>query len=70
MKRVVCTFAIVAAIVFSGFMGVVRAEAWTWGENNHGQLGDGTITNRTAPVQAGGLSGAISASGGGFIPLP
>ena len=66
MKRVVCIFAVVAAIVLSGFMGVVRAEAWTWGENNHGQLGDGTITNRTAPVQAGGLSGAISASGGGF----
>ncbi|RKH51501.1 hypothetical protein D7X55_23965 [Corallococcus sp. AB049A] len=28
---------------------------WTWGYNNFGQIGDGTTSLRTAPVQVQGL---------------
>ena len=30
---------------------------WAWGLNNLGQLGDGTITNRSAPIPVAGLTG-------------
>ena len=36
---------------------------WEWGDNEHGQLGDGANTQRNAPVQVG--SGYIAASAGG-----
>jgi alpha-tubulin suppressor-like RCC1 family protein len=29
---------------------------WTWGANGSGQLGDGTVDNRSSPVQIGSLS--------------
>jgi hypothetical protein len=37
---------------------------WAWGLNNHGQLGDGTTTNRRTPVQVSGLQGAVDIAGG------
>ena len=39
---------------------------WCWGTNDQGQLGDGTTTLRTTPVQAAGVSGAISVAVGDF----
>lgn len=38
--------------------------AWLWGYNSNGQLGDGTTTNRTAPVQVSGLTGATAIAAG------
>jgi len=37
---------------------------WTWGWNVWGQLGDGTTTNRTTPMQINGLSGVRAIAGG------
>ncbi|ETR67449.1 MAG: hypothetical protein OMM_11588, partial [Candidatus Magnetoglobus multicellularis str. Araruama] len=37
---------------------------WTWGSNVSGQLGDGTTTKRTTPVQVESLSGIIDVDAG------
>ena len=38
---------------------------WAWGANYYGQLGDGSTTNRTTPVQVSGLTGVVAIAGGG-----
>jgi alpha-tubulin suppressor-like RCC1 family protein len=38
---------------------------WTWGDNETGQLGDGTFTNHGTPVQVQNLSGVQAIAGGG-----
>lgn len=37
---------------------------WCWGNNQSGQLGDGTTVERAAPVQVQGLTGAVGLSVG------
>ena len=37
---------------------------WTWGVNSASQLGDGTVINRSSPVQIGGLATWSKISGG------
>jgi alpha-tubulin suppressor-like RCC1 family protein/formylglycine-generating enzyme required for sulfatase activity len=38
--------------------------AWCWGNNNKGQLGDGTVDNKLVPVAVQGLSEMTSVTGG------
>lgn len=37
---------------------------WTWGNNSHGQLGNGKNTNSNIPVPVSGLEGVIAIAGG------
>ena len=39
-------------------------QLWSWGLNNTGQVGDGTLTNRSSPVQLGALTTWIRIAGG------
>jgi alpha-tubulin suppressor-like RCC1 family protein len=42
---------------------------WAWGRNNHGQLGDGTTTNKSAPVQVPGMSQVTMVAAGFYHSL-
>jgi alpha-tubulin suppressor-like RCC1 family protein len=41
---------------------------WTWGCNDHGELGDGTTTERHTPVQVTSLHGVRRITAGGEVP--
>ncbi len=42
---------------------------WAWGENQNGQVGDGTHNDRFGPVQVSGISGVVAISAGNFHSL-
>jgi Regulator of chromosome condensation (RCC1) repeat/PASTA domain len=46
-----------------------NGEVWTWGANDHGQLGDGTHTNRTTPARNQAGYGMTQVSAGGYYAL-
>ena len=50
-----------AAVIAAGMDHSLRLKSdgtvWAWGRNSFAQLGDGTLTDRLAPVQVAGLSG-------------
>ena len=35
---------------------------WSWGQNTHGQIGDGSFNSTEVPIQAAGLSGVVAIS--------
>jgi alpha-tubulin suppressor-like RCC1 family protein len=46
---------------------IADGTARAWGNNQFGQLGDGTTTQRTLPVTVSGLTGASAPSAGGYL---
>ncbi len=44
-------------------------EVFAWGENQSGEVGDGTITPRPAPVQVEGIAGVAAVGAGAFYSL-
>ncbi len=46
-----------------------EGDVWTWGDNDYGQLGDGTTAERKAPVKVKGLKKVAEVSAGPFFSL-
>ncbi len=42
----------------------INGNGWAWGDNESGQVGDNTSTDRSVPVRVSGLLGIVDASGG------
>lgn len=54
---------LVATATSSGYYqvcGILNFQTWCWGNNEYGQLGDGTTSNSTVPVRTQRLSGGLS----------
>lgn len=65
-KQLTATFSATTSILTTaaGFFHTVALKndgtVWAWGDNTFGQLGDGTTTYRSSPVQVSGLSGVTA----------
>jgi alpha-tubulin suppressor-like RCC1 family protein len=55
------------AAEFSGVFG--SGVVWAWGDNSHGQLGDGTTTQRKTPIQVPHLANVSAIAAGGYHSL-
>jgi alpha-tubulin suppressor-like RCC1 family protein len=55
----------IAVGIFHACAWKLNGEAWCWGENSSGQLGDGTQINSPLPVQVTGLGGGVTAVAAG-----
>ena len=53
------TVVAIAAGNFHSVAVISDGSVYAWGNNSYGQLGDGTTTNRSAPVRVIGLSGKV-----------
>jgi len=42
----------------------VSRPVWSWGDNDNGQLGDGTYNNSFTPIQARGITGIVALASG------
>ena len=57
----------VTAIAAGGSHGLALLSdgtVWAWGSNSGGQLGDGTTTDRSVPIQVAGVTGAVAVAAG------
>jgi alpha-tubulin suppressor-like RCC1 family protein len=63
------TGVVTAIAAGNGFTAVLKNDGtvWTWGNNSNGQLGNGTTSNSTTPVQVQGLSGVVTAIAAGGL---
>ena len=62
------------SVAYSHSMAIdIEGNLWAWGNNNHGQLGDGTTNDKTSPVQITASNGSVtefqSVSAGDFHSL-
>ncbi|MCU6790768.1 S-layer homology domain-containing protein [Paenibacillus sp. WQ 127069] len=44
-------------------------QVWAWGKNDNGELGDGTTSQRTSPVQVNGINHVTAIAAGGYFSL-
>jgi hypothetical protein len=51
---------VAASLIHRSFAVRNDGTVWAWGENNEGELGDGTLTTRYAPVAISGITGVRS----------
>ncbi|MCT2586690.1 RCC1 domain-containing protein [Actinophytocola gossypii] len=56
----------IAAGLFAAYAVDSQGNAWAWGDNFNGALGDGTMTERRSPVRVQGLSGDVVQVAGGY----